>query len=147
MTDDVLARAEAARHAGRYAEALQLLTTALGAGPDAALWTERGRVYGELNNVRQARADFTAASEADPAGELGDRARAELLRLLTPKSVSNATPRPQPAPRPLPHAWVRTLVVLLLLASIGCAVISIVGYGRYPLRPAIPTAAPARTLK
>ncbi len=145
MNADLLAQAQAARHSGRYAEALALLNAALGARPDAALWIERGRVYAELNNPKQARADFTAASEADPKGVAGDMGRAELLRLLAPPTPpQNARPRPKPAPRPATHAWAQTLVVALLLASIGCAVISIASYGRYPLRPPAPTAVPTR---
>ena len=143
MNADLLA--QAARHSGRYAEALALLNAALGAGPDAALWTERGRVYAELNNPKQARAEIAAASEADPAGATGDTARAELLRLLLPTPPQSARPRPRPASRPRPHAWTQTLVVALLLASLGCAAISVIRYGRYPLRPPAPAAAPTRT--
>jgi len=146
MPDDPLVQAQAARERGRYPEALALLNAALEAQPQAALWIERGRVYRDLNDQRRARADFTAASEADPAGALGDTARAELLRLLAPPGPAPTTgPRPRPAPRRAPHSWARTMVVLLLVASIACALVSIVGYGRYPLRPPAPTATPARS--
>ena len=58
-----LQAAIAAREAGRYAEALSLLNNLLDERSDAAAWLERGRVYLALNDQRQARHDFNAASE------------------------------------------------------------------------------------
>lgn len=148
MNDETLARAREARAWGRYAEALQLLSEVLHTQPSAAAWLERGQVYLELNDRRQARLDFDAASHADPTGATGDIARRELLQILNPFVPPHLASQQRGVPnRRLPHPWARTLVVLLLIASLSCALVSIIGYGRYPLRPALPTAVPTRFVR
>jgi len=145
-----LQAAIAAREAGRYAEALSLLNNLLDERSDAAAWLERGRVYLALNDQRQARHDFNAASYEDPVGAIGDEARGELLRSLLAPGSQVSPRRPAPAPRgfprqPPPNPWARTLVMVLLLLSILCALVAVIGFGQNPLNFTTP-AAPTRTI-
>lgn len=146
---EILQQASVARERGRYGEALALLNALLATTPNTAALTERGRVYAALNNRELARADFDAASHADPSGSDGDAARAELLRLLAPPL--GPTPpiiyRTKPKTRPMPNAWVRNVVVLFVVLSIACSLVSVIAFGRYPLRPPQSTTLPTRPTK
>ncbi|HYF62362.1 MAG TPA: hypothetical protein VD886_06080, partial [Herpetosiphonaceae bacterium] len=106
---------------------------------------ERGRVYLALNDPRKARHDFNAASYEDPGGPVGDEARGELLRSLAAPS-DPAAPRRAASRRrsPPPNPWARTLVLALLVLSILCALVAVVGFGQNQRR-FIPTAAPTRS--
>jgi tetratricopeptide (TPR) repeat protein len=139
-----LQAAIAAREAGRYAEALGLLNELLAERSDAAAWLERGRVYLALNDSRKARHDFNAASYEDPGGPVGDEARGELLRSLASSARPATMPRRTGQRRPPPNPWARTLVMVLLVLSILCALVAVIGFGqnRYQLSA---TAAPTRT--
>lgn len=139
-----LQAAIAAREAGRYGEALSLLNNLLDERSDAAAWLERGRVYLALNDQRQARHDFNAASYEDPAGTIGDEARGELLRSLV-SPASQVAPRRPAVRQPPPNPWARTLVIALLLLSILCALVAVIGFGQNPLNFTTP-AAPTRTV-
>jgi tetratricopeptide (TPR) repeat protein len=139
-----LQAAIAAREAGRYAEALSLLNNLLDERSDAAAWLERGRVYLALNDQRQARHDFNAASYEDPVGAIGDEARGELLRSLV-APTAQVPPRRPAVRQPPPNPWARTLVVALLLLSILCALVAVIGFGQNPLHFATP-AAPTPTI-
>jgi tetratricopeptide (TPR) repeat protein len=137
-----LQAAIAAREAGRYAEALSLLNDLLAERSDAAAWLERGRVYLALNDQRKARHDFNAASYEDPSGAIGDEARGELLRSLVAPATQVPPPRPAARRQPPPNPWARTLVMVLLLLSILCALVAVIGFGQNPLQfttPAAPT--------
>lgn len=144
--EEILQQANIARERGRYGEALALLNGVLSTAPNTAALTERGRVYAALNNRELARADFDAASQADPSGSDGDAARAELLRLLAPPPAP--TPpiiyRTKPKTRSIPNAWARNLVILFVVLSIACSLVSVIAFGRYPLRPPPATAQPTR---
>jgi ferric-dicitrate binding protein FerR (iron transport regulator) len=144
-----LQAAIAAREAGRYAEALGLLNALLAERSDAAAWLERGRVYLAINDQRKARHDFNAASYEDPSGAVGDEARGELLRSMAAPANTQRVPAPRPRPtarrQPPPNPWARTLVMVLLLLSILCALVAVIGFGQNPLQFTT-TAAPTRTI-
>lgn len=124
--DRRLESARAAIDSGRYGEALALLDALAAEQPAAAVLLERGRLRLLLGDARAARQDLNAASQADPAGALGDAARQALLASLRPASPPASARRP----RPRPHRWAARLVLGLLLVSIVCALLTIALTGR-----------------
>ncbi|MFD3166596.1 tetratricopeptide repeat protein [Herpetosiphon sp. NSE202] len=122
-----LETAQSARLRGDYASAIKILNQLLAADQDdLAALVERGRVYAELNDHEQAKAHFEQVSFADPSGELGDAARAELLRLLAPPKVLFPPRRSQPVEaKTPPNPWALRLVLVLVLISLLCSIAGI----------------------
>ena len=122
-----LETAQNARLRGDYASAMQILNQLLAADQaNLAALVERGRVYAELNDREQAQAHFDQVSFADPEGELGDAARVELLRLLTPPKILFPPRRSQPSePKTPPNPWALRLVLVLVLISLICSIAGI----------------------
>ncbi len=122
---------------GRYPEAMRLLNQLIDAEPHPAALLERGRLYLLLSNESAALADFRAASAADPTGAIGDTARSELLKALTPAQppAPALPPRPTVQPTP-PHGWVVGMVIALLILSFICAAFAVIAVGRRITLPA-----------
>ncbi|MBM7844212.1 tetratricopeptide repeat protein [Herpetosiphon giganteus] len=122
-----LETAQSARLRGDYASAIRILNQLLAADQaDLAALVERGRLYAELNDREQAKAHFEQVSFADPSGELGDAARAELLRLLAPPKVLFPPRHSQPSEaKTPPNPWALRLVLVLVLISLLCSIAGI----------------------
>ena len=120
-----LQQAQYFRERGDYADALRIVNQLLATERDPAVVLEHGRIYAELNDRAQARADFEAVSFADPTGELGDQARRELLRLITPP------PMPQPiryrtqTRREPPNKWALRMVLFIVVLSVICSLLMV----------------------